>query len=342
MLLVTGLAAKPTAAQACAPRTDWSIYRVTFGDTLFRIAVRHHTTTAALAAANCLANINVIYVGQLLRVPPDAVTATFNIPVTFQQYEKGYMIWRTDTGDIWVYSGQTGGRVTRYLGRVYGALRDNPFTGATPAGKVRPIMGFGKVWGNFPSVRLGLGWATAPEQSYIMRYGPVSTTEYYFSLPDGRNAFVNSPSWTVFTGSIPPVVSGGTSTTTVKAAYQVFENGALLWRADTGRIYIFTKTYVAEYSVTDYGPLPDNPITLPPPPGRVSPINGFGRVWGNYAEARNALGWGLATEQGFTATFKTELATSVNCVNLPTGQFVSFPHYTGNRSWMWQYELSCG
>ncbi|MCC6801633.1 MAG: LysM peptidoglycan-binding domain-containing protein [Anaerolineae bacterium] len=341
-LLATGLVASPASAQSCVPRSDWSTYRVTYGDTLYKIAVRFNTTTAELAAANCTGNINLIYLGQVLRVPPPGgATGTFAIPVTTQQFEKGFMIWRTDTGDVWVYVGATGGAATRYPSRSYGALPDNPVAGTPPAGLLRPIMGFGKVWGNFPNARASLGWATKPETSYIMYYSPVTATQFYFTLSDGRNAVTNGSTWGLYTGTLPPGMPSGPSTVTTSAAYQLFENGFLLWRADSGRIIIFTKDYVAEYSVTDYGPLPNNPITQTPPTARVSPINGFGKVWGNYAEARNALGWGLAPEQGYQATFKYNAATYATCVNLPNGQFVSFPHYTGNRSWMWQFETSC-
>lgn len=342
-LLATSLIASPVSAQACAPRTDWATYRVNYSDTLFKIATRFHTTVAALASANCITNINLIYLGQLLRVPPQGeVTGSFVIPVTYQQFEKGFMIWRTDTSDVWVYVGSTSGRVTRYPARSYAGLPDNPVVGTPPTGRLRPILGFGKVWGNFPSVRASLGWALSPEQAYVMYYSPVTTTQFYFTLLDGRNAVTNGSAWGLYTGSLPPGMPGGPSTVTVSAAFQPFETGFLLWRADTGRIVIFTQTYVAEYSVTDYGPLPNNPVTDTPPAGRFKPINGFGKVWGNYAEARNALGWGLAAEQGYQATFKYNPTTYATCVNLPNGQFVSFPHYTGNRSWMWQFETSCG
>jgi murein DD-endopeptidase MepM/ murein hydrolase activator NlpD len=61
----------PTATSgACVPRSDWTIfYTVVAGDTLGSIALRTNSTTAQLAAANCLTNPNNIVVGQQLRVP---------------------------------------------------------------------------------------------------------------------------------------------------------------------------------------------------------------------------------------------------------------------------------
>ncbi|MBE2271833.1 MAG: LysM peptidoglycan-binding domain-containing protein [Anaerolinea sp.] len=63
----------------CYIRTDWFIYWVTRGETLASIARRSGTTAAVLAVANCLANPNLIYAGQLLRVPvllPPPMTST--------------------------------------------------------------------------------------------------------------------------------------------------------------------------------------------------------------------------------------------------------------------------
>ncbi len=65
----------PVTFQAnCAIRSDWPIYVVVRGNTLSSIARLTGSTTSALAQANCLNNINVIEVGQQLRVPQLPVT----------------------------------------------------------------------------------------------------------------------------------------------------------------------------------------------------------------------------------------------------------------------------
>ena len=46
----------------------------------------------------------------------------------------------------------------------------------------------------------------------------------------------------------------------------------------------------------------DNPVKDNPPPGKVKPVNAFGRVWGNFDFIRNALGWAVGAEQGYTMT----------------------------------------
>jgi LysM repeat protein len=75
LLAVSSLVVVPqrTAAQQAAQTT----YVVQFGDTLFRIAVRNNTTVGALAQANGITNVNLIYVGQrLVIVGPGAPTPT--------------------------------------------------------------------------------------------------------------------------------------------------------------------------------------------------------------------------------------------------------------------------
>ena len=52
----------------CSPRTDWPIYFVQEGDTLFSIARATGTSVDALRLANCMVG-DVIYRGQPLRVP---------------------------------------------------------------------------------------------------------------------------------------------------------------------------------------------------------------------------------------------------------------------------------
>lgn len=75
----------PTVATVvnCTVRADWLTYTVVTGDTLGRIAGRTNSTTNELAQANCLSNVNVITVGQVLRVPRVPATNTPTITPTF-------------------------------------------------------------------------------------------------------------------------------------------------------------------------------------------------------------------------------------------------------------------
>jgi hypothetical protein len=58
------------AAQTCIPRADWGgTHTIARGENLYRIALKYNITWTVLAAGNCIADVNRIYVGQRLRVP---------------------------------------------------------------------------------------------------------------------------------------------------------------------------------------------------------------------------------------------------------------------------------
>ena len=86
------LAMGPSAASAAPAATAGGpgctqFYRVQRGDTLYRIAVRFHTTVAALASLNGIPNTNQIYAGQSL-----CVRAGGEVPMGFL-----YTVQRGDT-----------------------------------------------------------------------------------------------------------------------------------------------------------------------------------------------------------------------------------------------------
>jgi LysM repeat protein len=65
--------ATPSSTPGCEPRGDWElIYEVQANDAVAKIAERYGVYVNDLAAANCLADANVIYIGQKLRVPGSA------------------------------------------------------------------------------------------------------------------------------------------------------------------------------------------------------------------------------------------------------------------------------
>ena len=95
---------QPTSpAPSCTPRNDWPVYTVEAGDTLYSIADRSDTTVDTLQAANCLADANIIVVGQGLRVPkqpePREPAATPEPAATQQPFFQGTPAPGT-TGDV--------------------------------------------------------------------------------------------------------------------------------------------------------------------------------------------------------------------------------------------------
>ncbi len=62
----------PESTEACEPRDDWGLtYTVQRDDALATIAEKYDTYADVLAEGNCLADKNLITIGQVLRVPGD-------------------------------------------------------------------------------------------------------------------------------------------------------------------------------------------------------------------------------------------------------------------------------
>lgn len=74
-LCVNGAAGNPSPV----PSTQ-TTYTVQRGDNLYSIARRYNVTTAALAQANGITNYNLIYVGQVLRIPSTTTNNDYVVP----------------------------------------------------------------------------------------------------------------------------------------------------------------------------------------------------------------------------------------------------------------------
>jgi hypothetical protein len=346
---------------------------------------------------------------------------------TAQRFDNGLMIWRSDTAHIWVLGNN--GQVLNFPVSSYSCLPDNPIFG-TPPSRLRPIFGFGKVWGNHANVRNLLGWPTLPEIGFNMRIRAANRT-FYLTQLDGRTIQVNSnntwmwasqtipPStarvvsfnanpdpvapgrmmtltWNVegvevvllevtgaegniyvgalqdlplvgsttmnipfnITGDVRAVIWGAnrirsgsntmyervvqhtiavsldlssTTTSTTYAAFQQYQNGFMIWRADTGGVYIFYGSaggMAGGWPQRDYQGLPDNALAAPA--GFVTPINGFGRVWGNNQVVRESLGWATGGEQGYQLTVRAIPGATLS-FSLPDGRQVNFTYF--GRFW---------
>lgn len=85
---------------------------------------------------------------------------------------------------------------------------------------------------------------------------------------------------------------------TVQAAYQRFENGFMVWRADNSDIYVlFDNGMVNRFRDTWQG----GAVTFPEPApaGMMKPDRGFGTVWVENPQVRVELGWATDFEQGY-------------------------------------------
>jgi hypothetical protein len=122
-----------------------------------------------------------------LQAPADTVKIE-NVQAAFQQFERGMMIWDGSTGTVHIFYGLNGGPVSGYLLESYANLPDNPIPDEPPAGMLKPVNAFGRIWGNpnQSDVRDSLGWAVGGEIGYTMtrttRIGELDSIHY--TLPN--------------------------------------------------------------------------------------------------------------------------------------------------------------
>lgn len=276
---------------------------------------------------------------------------------TFQAFENGFMVWRADNGEIRVYIGGDSGELTIYNNAQYAALPlIRGFT--APPGRFVPDGGFGRVWRNFENIRSRIGYAIGSEQGYTMALVITGNNIVGFSLPDRRFVYGSGSQWHVAPDYYPPTPvntftpspTGPTPTPTttltpsptytvsptatltgsepqIGTTFQLFEGGFMIWRADTSDIWVFFNLggEAGEIAVIPniiYGLLPIN-RTLTPLPGRLRPDNGFGRVWSNFAEVRQRLGWAVNSEWGYLMTARLLPNGDTWSFSLPDGRLVT-------------------
>lgn len=92
-------------------------------------------------------------------------------------------------------------------------------------------------------------------------------------------------------------------------AWQEFENGYMLWRIDTGKIYVLSLAGADRGNWQEYddpweeGKYPiDIDPDIEPPPGRQQPKRGFGLIWRErLGGPKSDIGWALMEEEGLCA-----------------------------------------
>ena len=94
--------------------------------------------------------------------PNDGQLSPLKVPVAFQPFQHGTMVWRSDTREIYVLHGDGAW-----------AAHDDAWTSdepewdssiSAPEGLIQPKRGFGKVWREHPELRDGLGWGLTEEE----------------------------------------------------------------------------------------------------------------------------------------------------------------------------------
>lgn len=95
-----------------------------------------------------------------------------------------------------------------------------------------------------------------------------------------------------------------------QAAHQRFENGYMFWRGDTSTIYVFVgaqnDTFGGWHQFTDTWQDTDpTPQPLGAPPKLFEPVRGFGKVWRENPDIRQAIGWATEQESSVDAVWQS-------------------------------------
>ena len=92
--------------------------------------------------------------------------APHGVTVSVESFEHGFMIYRSDTQQIYVL---TGDKRFKIYPDTWTASQPDLGNLTPVAGKYRPGRGFGKLWNANPDVRQALGLALTPEQGFTGR-----------------------------------------------------------------------------------------------------------------------------------------------------------------------------
>lgn len=97
--------------------------------------------------------------------------------------------------------------------------------------------------------------------------------------------------------------------TQIQVAEQVFEHGRMFWLQPTGQIWVMIvesegrgEWRIYEDTYADGEPEFDPDIT--PPEGLDQPRRGFGKLWRDNPDLREALGWAITPEFGFVTRYE--------------------------------------
>ncbi len=122
------------------------------------------------------------------------------------------------------------------------------------------------------------------------------------------------------TATIPPVATLDQPTSTpdprptqtvdqVQVAEQVYENGRMMWIQPVQEIWVMVDTTGnggewLRYEDTFEEGEPEIDPSLTPPAKRFQPERGFGKLWRENEDVRDALGWAVTPEFGYISQYE--------------------------------------
>jgi LysM repeat protein len=230
----TATAVAQGMGNACPLQEGWRTHRVQSRETLQSLAEMYGISVELLASANCLDETDGIQPGQIIYLPvtplpvdPLALTVTqqilsttattvaqpstdstplsniindVTVQATAQDFQNGRMVYRSDTGEIYVLidggDDGDGGQALTYSPAEYGDLSLPDRT--PPEGFYVPRQGFGRIWSSDADLSVTLGWAVRPETGWQMRIITYENGAVDLYQPNGIMYRVQGDSWQLF------------------------------------------------------------------------------------------------------------------------------------------------
>ncbi|MCA9902903.1 MAG: hypothetical protein KDE53_23880 [Caldilineaceae bacterium] len=115
----------------------------------------------------------------------------------------------------------------------------------------------------------------------------------------------------------------------IQVAEQLFQRGRMFWVQPTQQLWVLTITGEGRGTWTIYpdtfedGVDPDLDPALVAPEGLIQPERGFGKLWRNNPEVREALGWATTPEFGYVSDYEYHPGGTVDA----QGEYVAAPGY---------------
>lgn len=114
----------------------------------------------------------------------------------------------------------------------------------------------------------------------------------------------------------------------VGVAEQLFERGRMFWLEPNGQIWVLVITEEgrgtwAAYEDTFSAADPESDPSLTPPADRLQPVRGFGKLWRENVEVRDALGWAVTPEYGYNSAYEYHAGGTVDA----NGVYTQGPGY---------------
>lgn len=164
-----------------------------------------------------------------------------------------------------------------------------------------------------------------------------AATETAGSTPENTQASIpatvtSTPTETAAPTSAPTPTPDVFPTPTVgqiQVAEQLFQRGRMFWVQPTQQIWVLTITGEGRGTWTIYpdnfadGVDPDLDPALVAPEGLIQPERGFGKLWRNNPDVREALGWATTPEFGYVSDYEYHPGGRVDA----QGQYVAAPGY---------------